>query len=394
MIAELASREHVLNRNEFAREFVSTRSKYKVYSRFKDRTVQGYTIAELYPEYLQRWEMTHIQYTDRELVGQNQHLPIAFKTAFKKRGLLDKGYIDEQSEPIPQRFPLKAQSKRYSLHHVSTPNTWLVDVAFFGEFSYYLFINVNTRYLFAVPANATASVDHGTLTIFAEAKESTNVRYYVEALKAFEQSGLTHGQQVLLRGDSEKAFMANDSRVRMIYKRLQATFEPVKRILLNTRRRQNTEPYHHSLSMIDSAVRTIRDMLYNIDRSSNANPAVMEELVKQYNNSIHTTLTRYGPGFGITPQMVQNDNDLESYIMRRITQRNIMTKAADGFSIPIGTHVLVYNHISPLDKRRSSTRPEVFEVIGFDRGIYTVRGMKTGVQLFMPRSEIKPTVQK
>jgi hypothetical protein len=394
IIAELARKKHVLNKNDFTKEFIPTRSKYGVYSKFKDNTFQGYTIAELYPEYLQRWEMAHIQYRDRELVGQNQQLPIAFKTPFKKQGLLENGYIDEQSEPIPQRFPLKLQSKRYTLHHVSIPNTWLVDVAFFGEFAYYLFINVNTRYLFMVPANAVADVVFGTLSIFAEAKESTNVRFYVEALKSFEQSGLSRGLPLMLRGDSEKAFTANDSRGRTIYKRLQATFEPVKRILLNTRRRQNTEPYHHSLSVVDSVIRTLRDMLYNIDRTNNANPAVMEELVKQYNNTIHTTLTKYGPGFKITPQMVQNDSDLELFICRRITQTNIITKTVDGFTIPIGSKVLVFNHIHSMDKRRSSTRPEVFEVTGFEHGIYTVKGMKSGVVLFAPRSEIKPKNEK
>jgi hypothetical protein len=117
-------------------------------------------------------------------------------------------------------------------------------------------------------------------------------------------------------------------------------------------------------------------------------------MVKQYNNSPHSTLTKFGPGFPITPQMVMNDSDLELFIMRRITQANIITKTVDGFAIPIGTKVMVFNNISPMDKRRSSTRPELFEVIGFDRGIYTVRGMKSGVVLFMPRCEIKPYVQK
>jgi hypothetical protein len=253
-------------------------------------------------------------------------------------------------------------------------------------------INVNTRYLYVVPANAMADVEFGT--IFAEAKEATNVRFYVEALKSFEQSNLSHGLPLMLRGDSEKAFTANDSRVQAVYKRLHAKFEPVKRILLNTRRRQNSEPFHHSLSVIDSVIRSLRDMLYNIGMSENANPAVMDEMVKQYNNTPHSTLTKYGPGFQITPTMVQNDSDLETYIMRRITQTNIITKTVDGFAIPIGTKVIVFNHISPMDKRRSSTRNEIFEVIGFDRGIYTVRGMKTGVVLFMPRNEIKPYVQK
>jgi hypothetical protein len=119
---------------------------------------------------------------------------------------------------------------------------------------------------------------------------------------------------------------------------------------------------------------------------------VIGELVKQYNNAPHATLTKYGPGFDISPLMAQRDRDIENAICRRITQANMVTKTADEFVVPIGSTVTLYNDVSPMDKRRGAARPELFTVISFDHGVYRVRGNKSGVVVNAPRYKIK--VQK
>jgi hypothetical protein len=275
------------------------------------------------------------------------------------------------------------------MHTVAAPNTWLVDVTFFGRFAYYTFINVNTRYLVMIPANSRINEETGYVELFATAKESTGIEHYSEALYQFEALDLP---VTLLRGDGEKAFATRDLRVQFLYQRMGCRFEPVKRLRLNTRRRANTEPYHSSLAIIDVVTRTIRDMLDNVGYTDEANPYVIGELVKQYNNAPHATLTKYGPGFDISPLMAQRERDIENAICRRLTQANIVTKTADEFAVPIGSTVLVYNDVSPMDKRRGSARPELFTVTAFDRGVYQVKGNVSGVVVNAPRFKLK--VQK
>jgi hypothetical protein len=142
-------------------------------------------------------------------------------------------------------------------------------------------------------------------------------------------------------------------------------------------------------------VRTVRDLAYNIaDLGDSVDPLIMKEFVKQYNDAPHSTLTDYGPGFAISPNMVQLDPNLEEYINRRISQDNMNVRKTQGFELPIGSIVLCFNDISPMDKRRSSTRPEGFVVLGYHRGVYRVRGMQSGVVLSLPRWKLKPFKNK
>jgi hypothetical protein len=116
----------------------------------------------------------------------------------------------------------------------------------------------------------------------------------------------------------------------------------------------------------------------------------MAELVQMYNFAPHATLTRFGPSFPVSPALVDGDKDLEDYIMRRISQENMLVRREQGFDLPVGTKVLAYNDISPMDKRRSSTRPEAFEVVAFNNGIYEVVGTSTKTKLSLPRWKLRP----
>jgi hypothetical protein len=76
--------------------------------------------------------------------------------------------------------------------------------------------------------------------------------------------------------------------------------------------------------------------------------------------------------------------------MRHISQENLLVCRQRGFGPKFGAKVLVYNDISPMDKRRSSTRPEYFTVTQFEHGKYQLRGETSGVLLWLPRFKIKP----
>jgi hypothetical protein len=131
-------------------------------------------------------------------------------------------------------------------------------------------------------------------------------------------------------------------------------------------------------------------LTYNAGLDEDIDLFAMAELVKQYNAAPHATLTKYGPGFPISPTLAQQDPDLEMYICRRISQENMEVRRAQGFGLAVGSRCLVYNDISPMDKRRSAARDENFVVVQHERGKYRLRGERSGVLLWLPRWKIKP----
>jgi hypothetical protein len=376
--------EHV-NQNTFTKHFVSTRAKYKVWSQNKHKKIGSKTIEEWYVVYLrERANILREGRMEDWVMGKHAKLPIAFKSKSKVQSLLADGYIDAKTDRVIQRFPLASNTTKYSLHHVAPPNTWLVDVVFFGRFAYYAFININTRYLQVYPANSRIS---GTaVEVFAAAKEATGTDTYAMVLEEF----LPYRRGARLRGDAEGAFSTPDTRVRSLYRQFGASFESIPRLALNTRRKQKTAPHHSSLAILDSVIRTLRDMAYNVGLDDSVNPIDMAELVQQYNVATHSTLTKYGPSFPVSPEMVQNDKHLEDYICRRVSQENMFVRQQRDFLLPIGSKVMAYNDIAKMDKRRSSTRDELCVITGFEHGRYQVRGERSGVILTLPRWKLRP----
>jgi hypothetical protein len=391
-VEEICAKPELVDANTFTKHFMSTPNKYRVWQTYKGTKIGSHTIEELYLDYIRnRFLLRREAHAQDYAAALGSKNAIAFNSPAKQRELLTKGYIDRGYQRITQRFPLKQLTRKFALHHVAAPNSWIVDVVFFGEFAYYVFININTRFLYAIPANARIDRDrHGAVEgagqIIATPKESTGTDYYAEALREF----LPRHPHASLRGDAEGAFTTSDPRIQSLYNRYGASFLRIGRLQLNTRRRQKSAPYHSALAVIDAVVRTLRSMAYNLELDGDVNPFDMREIVRQYNEAPHSTLTRFGPGFPITPAMAQKDAELEAYICRAIAQENMEVRRQQGFDLPPGTPCLVYNDISPLGKRRSSTRPEIFVVVSFERGKYQMRGDVSGTVLWLPRFKISP----
>jgi hypothetical protein len=131
-------------------------------------------------------------------------------------------------------------------------------------------------------------------------------------------------------------------------------------------------------------------MAYNVGLDGDVNPFDMVELVRQYNEAPHSTLTHYGPGFPVSPALAQKDSVLESYVCRELTRENMEVRRQQGFDLAAGTRCTVFNDISPMDKRRSATRPEVFTVVEYRSGKYPMKGEQTGALIWLPRFKINP----
>ena len=294
---------------------------------------------------------------------------------FSQRRIID--------NPITNYFPLK-ENKRYFLHKIANRGTWMIDLMFDSNFIYLIAINVNTRYLDAEPLNALIIED----TFLKTAKKNSTT--YLKVLRQI--INRNHGI-VNLIGDGELVFNSRISR--NFYNRNGITFKPVPRqsstryeSFMNIK--SKTEPLHSSLSIIDRVIRTIRDMAYDM-KYDIITPNRMSDIVKQYNNAPHATLSKYA-GQPTSPIEVENDKDLEEFITRRICQENYLISSQPGFHIPNGTAVKVYNENSKMRKRRTVIQPGNFHIVryvddGINRGLYEISDDKNNVQ-YLPRSKL------
>ena len=326
---------------------------------------------------------THIHIPTQQLTNT-----IAFKTANKVNALLQK-YPDKQqlSQTQTSYFPLKQNIKQYQLHKVSKPHSYLIDLMFVDKLCYLVAINVNTRYLFVGLMNHILFNDNDNdEQRFSKASKDTTT--YLKTLSKLIEVGM---DVKYLTGDGESAFASREAQ--QFYKEHDIIFTPAPRVKMGNypdfmkREQQHvkTDPMHSSLGMIDRVIRTLRDMAYNM-KIGIITPQVMKDLVNQYNNAPHCTLSRY-IGMDITPQMVQDDPELESYITRQIAKNNYNIINKPGFILPAGTQVKLYNEHDSLMKRRSIIQPGTYHIVGFDNGLYRVANDKNNEQL-VPRYKI------
>lgn len=264
-------------------------------------------------------------------------------------------------------FPLKENIKTYQLHTVTSRYTYLIDLMQSIDIVYLIAININTRYLFARPMNIMNTV----IT-----KETKTAQAFIRALSDMIDFDNLYAEKLI--GDAEKAFFSEEANI--VYHDFP---QPIKYQMV---RRQtvgkHTEPLHSSLGIIDRVIRTIRDMAYLMNVTK-ITPKVMEEIVWQYNNSPHKTLSKYA-GFEVTPKMVHEDEDLEEFIVRRIIQENYEIMSRKDWSLVKGTNVKVYNPKDTMMKRRRVVQPGEHFVVGYENGLYRVRDSNNNEQL-VPR---------
>ena len=293
--------------------------------------------------------------------------------------------INEPTHTIPSSFPLKQNIKQYQLHKVSPRYTWLIDLMFVDKLAYLVAINVNTRYLCVEIIN-----DEINENKFAKNNKKSTT-YYLRALQKMIDSGI---KIKYLLGDGECAFnskFAWDN----FYKPNNIEFDTVPRqqigcypdFMKKEQKQTKTNPMHSSLGIVDRVIRTLRDMAYNM-KIGIITPNVMNELVKQYNNSPHKTLSKYA-GADVSPRMVNNDYDLECYIVRRICQDNYNIMNSPGFKLNTGAAVKVYNERDAMSKRRSIIQPGTYHITEFNNGLYKVVNDKNKSQL-VPRYKLSP----
>ncbi len=297
---------------------------------------------------------------------------IGFKSPNKVKALLEINSRMKTIDEPKSSFPLKDNTKKYQLHKMSSRDSYIIDLMMVYHLCYLVAININTRYLYVKLTN----IELGENKFSKRDKKSS--KRYLNALRALIDQGMVVRY---LSGDGESAF--NSAEAQEFYINNGITFRTVPRqvngaypdFMKSEQRLANkTSPLHSSLGIIDRVIRTLRDMAYNM-KIGMITPNVMEDLVFQYNHAPHQTLSKYA-GYPVSPQQVQNDHELENYIVRRICQENYNIKNSPGFKIEEGMNVKVYNETDKMLKRRSIIQPGEHKIIGFENGLYLVKSGK------------------
>ena len=283
------------------------------------------------------------------------------------------------------RFPLK-DNKHYQLHTIAPRFSYIIDLMFENkEFCYLVAININTRKIWVEKTNfePPPTSEEQSEEQFAKlakvsmknAKSTENIKRALEKIlekMKKEKTTIKH-----LRGDGESAFQSklmketfydiND--IDFVEVQREATTKypefMYKNHMVKSIRNKNdwkTEPKHSSLGLIDRAIRTIRDLAFNM-KAGIITPKIMKLIVWQYNNAPHSTLSKYA-GQPVSPNEVDSNPELEAFIVRRIQQDNFNIMMKSGFNLNEGEQVKIYNERNSMMKRRSEIEDGKWYVSG------------------------------
>ena len=320
--------------------------------------------------------------------GDTKIKNIAFHSKFKidrLKKLLDK---DELKDKIvtSRTFPLE-RNKKFYLHKLREPNSYIIDIMFEDKLGYLVAIECNSRYLYVDCLNRSVFNDPN--------KRSTkNIRTTTSVLHSL-QNLINKGMRPhRLTGDAEGSFASKGAID--FYNSHNIIWEPVNRMFDSIypdfmNKKKTTSPLHSSLGIIDRVIRTLRDMAFNT-KTPKIIPTIMDELVEQYNNAPHRTLSEYA-GQLVSPRDMMSNQNLYNFICRKICQTNFNIEAQKDFNIPIGTEIKVYNNKDILKKRRTIVQPGRFWVEGFSNGLFIIKDEKNHRQR-LPRYRIEPLHKK
>ena len=303
-------------------------------------------------------------------------------SGFKTKG---KNHPKVHNQQPTNYFPIK-HNRKYMLHTVTRPGTYFIDLMYCGKYTYLVAIEANTRYIYSALCNIT----RGDVVLVGNEKSAKS---YIRALESLMDDGMKPSYII---GDGEMAFASNVAKV--YYREHNIQFIPVSRMRVNYSAKHETDPditpetvpYHTSLALVDRAIRTIRDMAYNMEvPQRKISPSVMEWILHEYNNSYHKTLSKYA-GFKVTPDMVHNDSNLEQRICNTIHAANWNVMHEPGFRLASGLHVKVYNDRDTMGKRRRVIRPGEWVIEEWENGKYKVKNNTDGYTCVMPRYKLAP----
>jgi hypothetical protein len=290
---------------------------------------------------------------------------------------------------LTNSFPTKANKKKYCLKAVYPEYTYIMDIMECKPYIQYLIlINPLTKFVYAQLLNDIE--DRRIVPIFGK----IDAKRFMEKFDALLNENINLKIEIL-QSDSEPAFSAGNTKT--FYRRKRIQWRPVKRMtpleyptFMNYERigTTRTEPKHTSLSPVDRIIKTIRDMMFNM-RIGTLTPVAMRGILAQYHYAPHRGLSEL-MGFAISPSLMEEFPQLQWEVRRRLIARNQEIYMSNGYDLPIGTKVAIFNENTAMGKRRSVVKPEVFVVLDFNGAFYRLRQVGNNLrEEYEPRWRLK-----
>ena len=266
------------------------------------------------------------------------------------------------------------EQNRYMLHQIYPTGTWFIDLVKFGDYWYVFFVEACSRYLIVIQGNSNFLTNDA---VEVNINQRVRSRTFLEAFHQFER--INDKPVKLIIGDSERAFWSN---IMMDYYKSRRI--AIKKINIS-------EEGHIGMSILDRLVRTIRDMCFKLKLPESVEPKDMINVVITYNNTFHSTLTKYLEQ-RYSPLDVHNDIELQRKFRDLLSIANLHVRLLTEFELPIGIEVIVKKEKSKkFEKIRTNTLPGKWYVEDYNSTGYTIKNNETNEILTkVPRSRLRP----
>ena len=278
-------------------------------------------------------------------------------------------------------FRMKEQRKLMK-HFYGPRFSFVIDYMFAGKFAYLIAINMNTRKAFAFPVQKIQETND-FWKVPKNVKETAE-----EAIKTLQKLlNETNGNVRFLHSDQEqiwkseewKKFLKNNNIEHIFY--VKNSFNNI--IETHDKSRGN----HSTTSLVDRLIRTLRLMAYNLTNKSQIDPDMMKYLIDEYNNSPHSTLTKYLKK-PTCPNEVDSNVMLEQEFVKELMVENMFVKARPQYQVR--KYVRVYNNAHDMDKVKPKLLPGKWEVVGSNNGLLKLKQGKN--ELNVNRWMVKNTI--
>jgi hypothetical protein len=259
---------------------------------------------------------------------------------------------------------IKKNRKDYMLHHSPPVGTFQMDIMNeTGDPEYHWLI----------------MIDVGSRKVWAQQIMSKNANSVENALKKLVPEIRKDGAVInIIRGDQEKSFVSNQVLNWLWQEHIE--FSPVPTY--------DGSSNHTSLAVVDRVTRTLKSWDQD-DRdgykSVLLNPRRLQEIIERYNNTPHTTLTRY-LGRPVSPNQV-NGFDREN--MKAILDaQNMETMSRGDYRLKDDQKVSLYRDTNVYDKAKRTNRFAGDFYTAGTQGAFTLVANSTGEDYKVPRWRI------
>ena len=270
----------------------------------------------------------------------------------------------------------RKQQRRVMKHYCAGRYTFQIDHMETGDFKYLIAINVNTRKaFFAIPDSVRRKGKQWYPP--GKAKEwNIESRDAVKELKhIMEQTpinAIMMDKESSFEGIEFQRFLReNNIDYRYVHK------YDVEGVIHTQDPSRST---HNTTALVDRLIKTLRQMNYNLRNPSEINPETLFYLIHEYNNSVHTTLSRILRR-KVTPNEVDGDVNLETELVKRIRVMNFFVEESNDYTLKEGAKVRVFNDAHKMDKVKPKLLPGTWEVVDRDNGLYSVSQGKNTIKV-------------